>query len=312
MTGGNQIDRYTDGIERFEPPQFEEVEVEKEVRHNGAPDRFVMCSGGMDSTAMAHYMIEEQWGGEPWGAWDKRPVVIYLETTIGLSSQRLYVQLLGRMYGWQVVCWQTNEDFEEYSEEQGFHGPRKHDWIFERLKQRQVAKAATISANPHVYWGSRVEEKGEHVQRVDYRPEIRAQSHNPIYDWSDEDVVEYLRDRELPFNPNWEGAHFTDCGCGATAAREELIELEAEGYEVFAQKLRDLEDRVETDDRRETWAWGSFDPKGRQVLDAQNDSDQSSLADLVCGPNCSGKSKVMDGGTPAPEDTETDREGSEQ
>lgn len=291
---------------QYEPPEFEPVEIENEKRHNGAPDRFVMCSGGMDSVAMAHYMIEEQWGGE-WNAWNKRPVVIYLETTIGLSSQRLYVQLLGRHYGWQVVCWQTHEDFEKHSEENGFSHPDEHDKIFNRFKQRQVAKAATISANPHVYWGSRVEEKGEGVQRTDFRDEIRAWSHNPIYDWSDEDVVEYLRDRSIPFNPNWEAAHFTDCGCGATAAREELIELEAEGYEVFAQKLRDLEERVETGDRRETWAWGSFDPKGRQVLDAQNDPDQTTLGDLVCGPNCSGKSKALTDGSGCNVDTGTDR-----
>jgi len=111
-------------------------------------------------------------------------------------------------------------------------------------------------------------------------------------------VIEFLRDREVPFNPNWESAHFTDCGCGATASREELIELEAEGYEVFAQKLRDLEERVETGDRRETWAWGSFDPDDQRVLDAQNDNEQTQLGDLVCGPNCGGRAKALDADKP--------------
>jgi len=230
-------------------PEFEPVEVESEknITHNGAPDRFVMCSGGMDSVAMAHYMIEDVWGGAPWGAWDKRPLVVFLETTIGLSSQRLYVQLLGRHYGWQVDCWQTHQEFEEHSEEQGFYGNQKHDSVFNVLKGRQVQKMTTISGNPHIYWGSRVEEKGEKVQRVWEPPEYNAISHNPINDWSDDEVVEYLRANEIPFNPNWDSAHFTDCGCGATASREELIELEAEGYEVFAEKLRDLEERLTTE-----------------------------------------------------------------
>lgn len=254
-----------------------------------------MCSGGMDSVAMTHYMMEEQWGGDGWSAWQKRPVVVFLETTIGLSSQRLYVQLLAREYNWQVVCWQTHQPFDEYSEEEGFHGNQGHDGIFNVLKGRQVGKATTIAGNPHVYWGSRVEEKGEHVQRVEWREDIGAHSHNPIYDWSNQDVVEYLRDQEVPFNPNWEAAHFTDCGCGATASREELLELEAEGYEVFAQKLRELEERVETDDKRETWAWGSFDPDDQRMMDAQNDPEQMTLGDLVCGPNCPGKSKALEG-----------------
>lgn len=283
------------GTERFDPPEFEAVEPGDEHGHNGAPDRFVMWSGGMDSTAMAYFMIEEVWGGDGWGAWDKRPVVIFLETTIGLSSQRLYVQMLAREYNWQVVCWQTHQEFEEYSEAEGFHGNQGHNGIFNVLKGRQVSKAATISANPHVYWGSRVEEKGERVQRYDWREDIGAHSHNPIYDWSDQDVVEYLRDREVPFNPNWEAAHFTDCGCGATASREELVELESEGYELFAQKLRDLEDRVVTGDKRETWAWGSFDPDDQRLMDAQNDSEQMTLGELVCGPNCPGKAKALQG-----------------
>jgi len=274
---------------------FELVKGEKNVRHNGAPDRFLMCSGGMDSVAMTHYMIEEVWGGDDWGAWDKRPIVVFLETTIGLSSQRLYTQLLGREYGWQVVCWQTHQDFEEHSEEQGFYGNQAHDKIFNVLKGRQLGKIGTVSGNAHIYFGSRVEEKGDHVERVHYRDDIGATTHNPIYEWSDQQVYEYLRDREIPFNPNWEASHFTDCGCGATASREELIELEAEGYEVFAQKLRDLEERVTTGDRREEWAWGSFDKAEQKMKDAQNDPEQTQLSDLVCGPNCSGRSYPMDG-----------------
>lgn len=293
-------------VSEFTPPEFKDVENEKQKRHNGAPDRFMMCSGGMDSVAMTHYMMEERWDGDGWGAWDKRPVVVFLETTIGLSSQRLYVQMLAREYNWQVVCWQTHEDFEEYSEDSGFHGNDAHNGIFNVLKGRQVSKAATLSANPHVYWGSRVEEKGERVNRKEWREDIGAWSHNPILHWTDEDVVEYLRDREVPFNPNWEAAHFTDCGCGATASREELVELEAEGYEVFAEKLRNLEDRVETGDKRETWAWGSFEPDDQRVLDAQNDSGQMQLGDLVCGPNCPGKSKALDGYPTRPDGGQVD------
>jgi len=286
-------DRDDAGVYQFDPPEFEDTETTDDHGHNGAPDRFVMCSGGMDSTAMAHYMMEEVWGGDGWGAWDKRPVVVFLETTIGLSSQRLYVQLLGRKYNWQVVTWQTHQDFSEYSKDGGFHGNQGHNGIFNVLKGRQVGKMATISGNPHVYWGSRVEEKGPRVRRSEWREDIGAHSHNPIYDWSDEDVVDYLRDREVPFNPNWKASHFTDCGCGATASREELIELEAEGYEVFARKIRKLEEEVETGDKRETWAWGSFEDAEQRAMDAQKDSDQTSLGDLVCGPNCSGKSKAL-------------------
>lgn len=261
-------------------------------RHDGAPDRFAMCSGGMDSVAMTHYMMQ-QWEDEK-----KRPVVVYLDTTIGLSSQRLYVELLCDHYGWQLWKLRTHENFDEHSKEEGFYGNQQHDKIFNRIKGRQIDKLTTVSGNPHIYFGSRVDEKGEHVQPESWNESYGAWTHNPIHDWSNEDVVEYLRENEVPFNPNWEAAHFTDCGCGATASREELIELEAEGYEVFAEKLRELEKDVQTGDRREVWAWGSFEPDKQQWLDADRDDDQMQLSDIVCGLGCSGKSKLAktDGG----------------
>jgi len=150
--------------QQFQPPEFEEVENENEMRHNGAPDRFLLCSGGMDSVAMTYYMMEEAWGGD-WGAWQKRPTVVFLDTTIGLSSQRVYVQLLGREYGWQVVCRQTHQDFEEHTEKEGFYGNQQHGKIFNVVKERQIAKMATEAGNPHIYFGSRVDEKGDHVNR---------------------------------------------------------------------------------------------------------------------------------------------------
>lgn len=263
-------------------------ETKSEISHNGAPDRFAMCSGGMDSVAMTHYMMN-QWESE-----QKRPLVIYLETGVGLSSQRLYVDLLCDRYGWQLWKLRTHENFEEHSKEQGFYGPQQHSKIFNRLKGRQIDKLTTVSGNPHLYFGTRRAESDNRadIEREQWNETYRAWVHNPIAKWSDADVVEYLRENELPVNPNWEGHHPTDCACGSTASREELIELEAEGYTAFAEKLRSLESEVKTGDRREIWAWGSFEPEERRWLDADRDDEQQQLSDIVCGPNCSGRSKL--------------------
>jgi len=265
----------------------------KNVRHNGAKDRFVLVSGGMDSVAMAHYLIENEWSKD-YGAWKKRPVVIYLDTGIGLSSQRIYVELLCDHYGWSLWKLRTNENFEELTEEQGFYGPRSHNKIFNRLKGRQFDKLSTISANAHFYTGIRWDESPARSESVreEYDDKMGAWFHNPILEWSDEEVVEYLRENEVPFNPNWDSPHFTDCGCGATASREELIELEAEGYEIMARKLRELEERTEKDDKTGVWAWGSFEDDAVEWLD---DSDNEvAPARFLCSGNCSSKSRALD------------------
>lgn len=263
-----------------------------ETHHNGAPDRYVMLSGGMDSVAMAYHLIEEKWSDD-YGAWNKRPVAVYCDTgTIGLSAQRIYVEMLCDHYEWQLWTLRTHENFDDHTEEEGFYGNQQHDKMYNLVKGRQQGKLATTSGNPHFYYGTRRAESSARrdIPRTNYDEGKGAWTHNPICDWSDKKVGEYIQRNDIPFNPLWECSHPTDCACGATAAREELIELEAEGFEVFAQKIRDLESRVETDDRREKWAWGSFSKKEQRALDsAANDAQQT----LMCGPNCSGKSKVF-------------------
>lgn len=277
----------------------------KHVRHNGAKDRFILVSGGMDSVATAHYLIENEWSKD-YNAWDKRPVVIYLDTGIGLPSQRIYVELLCDHYGWSLWKLRTNENFEEITEEQGFYGPQRHSKVFTDLKGRQLDKLSTISANAHFYTGIRKAESNKRAnkERHDYDEKMGAWFHKPILEWSDNEVVEYLRENEVPFNPNWETSHFTDCGCGATASREELIELEAEGYEVMARKLRELEERVERGDETEVWAWGSF---SADELEEINESEnRTASASFLCSGNCSSRSKAMGADYPTASEEETD------
>jgi 3'-phosphoadenosine 5'-phosphosulfate sulfotransferase (PAPS reductase)/FAD synthetase len=259
-----------------------------EVTHNGAPDRFLMVSGGMDSVAMAVYVMEEVLDDD-WGAWNKRPNVLYLDTTLGLSSQHLYVKMLCDYYEWPLITVRTPFDFEEHTEEKGFYKPNKHDMIFNSLKGLPAGRISTMTGNPHFYFGGRRAESRNRrdIERFTYRDkgDIRGWHHNPIYDWEDEDVVQFIKDRDIPYNPNWDDDHFTDCGCGATATHEELIELEAEGYAIMSHKLRRLEERVERDDDRDVWAPHSFDP--------ENAEERFEASSLMCGPNCGGKSKAL-------------------
>ena len=63
---------------------------------------------------------------------------------------------------------------------------------------------------------------------------------------------------------------------------EELIELEANGFGWFAQRLREIEESVEKMDKTATWGWGGLSRKEQIAETAKNDDAQLSL----CGPSC--------------------------
>lgn len=262
-------------------------------------DNFLLVSGGLDSTVMARYLHDEVFG-------QTRPRVVFFDTTIGMPAQRAYVELLCDHYGWQLHVIRTEENFDEVSKEYKFYCPDTHDDIFEKLKGRQVDALTTIAEDPHFYWGVYRDESPvrEEVVVEQWEDDRGAVHHAPLHDWTEAEVIEYAREHDIPPNPLWKNSHYTDCGCGATAAREELLEAKAEGFEIFARRIERIEAQVDADDQTGTWAWASFDTDQIKTIKAKADRAQCSLASWGCGPTCS-TAALPDGGTAEPRRAES-------
>lgn len=255
------------------------------------PDWFLLVSGGKDSVVAAHlaYPALEQ-------NYRKRPVVIYLDTGVGLDAQRIYVEQLCDHYGWMLWTLRTYENYDDIVQEEGHPGPAGHSRIQNELKGRQRDKLSTVSGDCHFITGIRREESSAraNVPRARYDEGTRAYYYNPLLEWTEEDLEDYIEEYDIPRNPLWDERHFTDCGCGAMGGPEELIELEANGFEEFAQRIREIEESVEKMDRTGTWGWGGLDRKGRRAEDAKNDDSQLSL----CAPSCAAYDHLQtDGGS---------------
>lgn len=254
------------------------------------PDWFILVSGGKDSVVAAHMTypaLSENYR--------KRPVVIYLDTGVGLDAQRIYVEQLCDYYGWLLWTLRTNEDYEETVQENGHPGPSQHSLIQNKLKGRQRQKLSTISGDAHFITGIRWEESNARAgtPKAHYDKGTRAWYYKPIAHMSESDLEAYIDEHDIPRNPLWDEPHFSDCGCGAMGSPEELIELEANGFENVAQRIREIEDSVEMMDRTSTWGWAGLDRKGRRAEDAKNDDNQLSL----CGPSCAAYNPLQaDGG----------------
>jgi 3'-phosphoadenosine 5'-phosphosulfate sulfotransferase (PAPS reductase)/FAD synthetase len=239
-------------------------------------NKFGLCSGGKDSIVAVHKMMQEAESGR------KNPVVVYLDTTIGIPENRKYVESLCDEYGWQLWTLRTPANYDEIVDEYGFPGPGQHTLAYSYLKERQLRKLASVSDDPHFYTGIRRSESDRRMgnaERVDEN--LGAVWHSDIIDWTLDDVEEYIEENGIPQNPLWNNGHFKDCGCGAFGTREELIELEADYPEMY-ERITAIEQEIDRDDTYTLWAWGSLSGNAQRSLEAQNDDEQLTLCSR-CG-----------------------------
>jgi len=234
-----------------------------------------LVSGGMDSTVAAAVSQEVA---------RKLDVLAYLDTRTGLEANREYVEELADALGLQLWTLRTHESYAEKVRENGYPGPSRHGMMFNFLKERQISKLATVSHGDLVLWtGVRSHESERRMAHVEGVQEARRWTWvAPIHDWTKQDCQDYLDGRDLPENPLWKTlGRSGDCFCGCFASREELLDLEAEGFVEHADWLRNLD--TEPDDETALWAWASLS-KTEQRAERVGD-DQMTLCSTCALPD---------------------------
>jgi len=234
-------------------------------------------SGGKDSVAaalVANDAIQENY--------QKTPVAVYLDTTVGIPANRIYVEELCDRMGWQLWTLRTHEHYKDRVQENGCPGPADHGNTYNVLKGRQLSKLATISTNPVYVTGINKHERPEREKsgKADYSQ--RRWHVKPIFTWTDEQIKDYVQAKSPVQNQLWEKNYFQDCACGAMATPEELIDAAGDGFEWFVQRIREYEESAEFQDKRSTWGWGGTSTKMQRALDHENDPNQM----ILCGEGC--------------------------
>jgi len=241
-----------------------------------SPDRFALCSGGRDSAVSTHKLMEETADER------KEPIVVYLDTGIGIEENHEYVKEWCDAEGWQLWTLRTNESYEDLVKEYGFPGPSKHTMFYAALKERQLQRLSSRVENPHFHTGIRAGESRRRMGNAEREHEqLGAVWHSDIIDWTHEEVLQYIEEHDIPENPLWDKGHFKDCGCGAYGSPEELLEVQADYPEMY-QRLTDLENAVDRDDEYGRWGWGQMSEAELRQVRAENDEQQMTLCSM-CG-----------------------------
>ncbi|WP_158215251.1 phosphoadenosine phosphosulfate reductase domain-containing protein [Candidimonas nitroreducens] len=224
---------------------------------------YVGFSGGNDSRAITHWMMNNVPGCQPFHA----------NTGIGIEATRQYVRDTCQQYGWSLneirALEDCGQDYDDLCRRFGFPGPDGHRMMYQRLKERcvyQLVKRAKAghprNAKVLIATGIRHDES---LIRMGYAGreinKVRAQVWiNPIYWWPKAQRDEYNAASGIPENPVAARLGMSgECGCGAYSHPGEL-----ERWRVvdptFGQRIDRLQAEVLA--RGFTWSWEGRPPAG--------------------------------------------------
>jgi 3'-phosphoadenosine 5'-phosphosulfate sulfotransferase (PAPS reductase)/FAD synthetase len=223
--------------------------------------RYVGFSGGSDSLATVHWMMENV----------PDCVALHCNTGIGIERTREFVRDTCRDYGWPLVEVRAKEDcgqdYDELVRERGFPGPDMHKKMYARLKERCIEKVVRDSKTHRmdkvlIATGIRHDESriragyaGREINRRGAQVWI-----NPLYWWTGTDMHRYIKEQGLPKNPVSDTLGMSgECLCGAFAHKGEK-----ELVRVIDPSVVDRIERLEAEclARGMTWGWEQRPPEG--------------------------------------------------
>lgn len=229
----------------------------------------VLFSGGGDSTALLDVMHASGLATH----------IAHVDTTIGIPETREHVDKVAAMYDLPFIVESPGEGdrFEDWIMGHGFPGPGQHFKAYQRLKERALRKIrkqlVTNGRTERVIFlaGRRRDESARRAGIPESTREGSIVWVSPLFDWTNEEIAFYKRERNLPTNPVSEHLHMSgECLCGAFAKPGELEEISF-FYPEVGERIRKLELAVAASGappERCVWGWGA----SRRIKGDQSES----------------------------------------
>jgi 3'-phosphoadenosine 5'-phosphosulfate sulfotransferase (PAPS reductase)/FAD synthetase len=243
-----------------------------------------LLSGGKDSVCTAHVLAKR---GELGGC-------VFVDTGIACPDTRPFVERLCQEQGWPLLVTTPDRTYQSAVLQYGFPKDLKgHSWAFGILKERAMRTAlAQLGPSTVFASGARAAESDRRAKNTarGFRHNGHLRIVNPIEDWSNLQVWNYIRENGLSVSP----AYLTlgrsgDCLCGAFSQKGEA-DVIRRAYPEVAERIRQLEAKVTETINPKTGRpfrypknrWGGSRSKGGfEAL-----RGRQSLEALVCGGDC--------------------------
>ena len=248
-----------------------------------------LCSGGTDSVAATHWTMTN----------GKAEKVVFLHTRTdppdaysAIDATVDWLRDWCDQNGWPFDVVEAPQQFDEITAENGAPGPSRHYLMYRRLKDRPIDKLRKQTIGDlHCWTGIRRWESDNRMEVAEpegERGDGRWYWHAPLVDWTDAEVDDYLDEHDIePADIVQELGRSSDCWCGCFGDRNELIDLEAAGFEEHSEWLRNLPTPEGCPKEQQEWAgynWGKHDW-----------ADEDELQTTLCS-SCGADYPIADGG----------------
>jgi len=200
----------------------------------------VSCfSGGKDSLVATHY-AHSQVGDIV----DFK--VLHVDTTISLPGVQDYVKMVCDKFGWELHIVRPQESFEDMVRKRGMP-IRVRRWCCYHLKLEPMMRFIKSQPTPRceIVGLRRAESRRRHkLPQWIWKDEWGTWSFCPIIDWSDKDVMNYIKRFDLPLSPIYKIIGFSgECVCGAFGSTRQMRIIRGRFPEFFKRFL-EIEERI--------------------------------------------------------------------
>jgi 3'-phosphoadenosine 5'-phosphosulfate sulfotransferase (PAPS reductase)/FAD synthetase len=195
-----------------------------------------LFSGGKDSLCLVSRISELA------KAANRQLTAIHADTTAGFPEVESYVQNVCDRLQVPLTVVRPHRDFFETAKSWGIPSPRSR-WCCKTLKVAPMRRHLRKIEGPKVIFdGIRAAESSNRAKYtpVWYHPTFRCISVSPMFYWSDEQIMRYIRRKALPESPAVKFNTSAECWCGAYQGREDFEALLGAHPEIF-DKLVDVE-----------------------------------------------------------------------
>jgi len=169
--------------------------------------------------------------------WSGKICVVTVDTTVMIPPAIPFVEKVAKEYGWELHILKPKKSFWEQVERRGMPSMNRR-WCCYLLKLEPIIEFMRIQKPPRTtVTGLRRQESSRRKNFSQWIFQHRSWSYNysPIIDWSDEQVLRYIRQHNL-LEPPWYRLGVKEtCMCGVFSCPREMMCVRANWPEFFQQ-----------------------------------------------------------------------------